>query len=288
MTEIPKEKTPDQEGFSNAQMITRPESPMQIEELIARAIEKKVPVDTMEKLLALFEKVKATQAKEEFDRSLAGFQSEIPVIEKSKKVDFTSKRTGNKTSYAYAPLDVIVKQVQPYLKTWGFSYTITSKFEGEFIIAICKITHQLGHSEFSEFKVPIDKESYMNAQQQFASAMTFAKRYAFCNAFGILTGDEDNDAVDASAPKQDQQTANKPATAARGAEIMQGEVVQEDRMLSKAQGDLIVKLMTKKKIPRTQAFSFSNGVKKTVEKMTSKEASLVIKQLLGPKQEARA
>ena len=27
-----------------------------------------------------------------------------------------------------------------------------------------------------------------------AAAQTFAKRYAFCNAFGILTGDDDNDA----------------------------------------------------------------------------------------------
>jgi hypothetical protein len=33
----------------------------------------------------------------------------------------------------------------------------------------------------------------MNEQQKYASALTFAKRYSFCNSLGILTGDEDTD-----------------------------------------------------------------------------------------------
>jgi hypothetical protein len=51
----------------------------------------------------------------------------------------------------------------------------------------------MGHSQESDFTVPIDEKAFMNAPQKVASALTFAKRYAFCNAFGILTGDEDND-----------------------------------------------------------------------------------------------
>ena len=38
----------------------------------------------------------------------------------------------------------------------------------------------------------------MSAQQKVGAALTFAKRYAFCNAFGIMTGDEDNDANQAA------------------------------------------------------------------------------------------
>ena len=41
--------------------------------------------------------------------------------------------------------------------------------------------------------MPIDKDGFMNTPQKFASALTYAKRYAFCNAFGILTADEDDD-----------------------------------------------------------------------------------------------
>jgi hypothetical protein len=46
-------------------------------------------------------------------------------------------------------------------------------------------------------KARIDKEttSKMNASQQSGSAMTYGKRYALVNAFGILTGDEDTDGV---------------------------------------------------------------------------------------------
>ena len=44
----------------------------------------------------------------------------------------------------------------------------------------------------------------MSAPQKFASAMTFAKRYAFCNAFGILTSDEDVDANGSEDEKEEQ------------------------------------------------------------------------------------
>jgi len=68
--------------------------------------------------------------------------------------------------------------------------------EPGFITAVCKITHNLGHSEESAFRIPIDTEGYMSAPQKYASALTFAKRYAFCNALGILTGEDDFDATD--------------------------------------------------------------------------------------------
>ena len=58
------------------------------------------------------------------------------------------------------------------------------------------MTHILGHSESSDFEVPIDTEGYMTAPQKYASALTFAKRYSLCNALGISTGDEDTDATD--------------------------------------------------------------------------------------------
>ncbi len=74
------------------------------------------------------------------------------------------------------------------------------------MIATCKITHILGHSETSTFEAPIDKDSYMSAPQQYAAASTFAKRYAFCNALGILTGDEDNDAVGVGSKTQEKKS----------------------------------------------------------------------------------
>jgi hypothetical protein len=39
-------------------------------------------------------------------------------------------------------------------------------------------------------------EGYMTAPQKYASVLTFAKRYALCNALGISTGDEDTNVTD--------------------------------------------------------------------------------------------
>ena len=123
----------------------------------------------------------------------------IPTIKKEKTVNNNPDKDGNVTlRYKFAPLDSIVAQVKRILQDCGFSYTITAAMNGNQVTAICKITHALGHSEESSFQVPIDADAYMNMQQKFGAALTFAKRYAFCNAFGIMTGDEDNDANQAA------------------------------------------------------------------------------------------
>lgn len=163
------------------------------EVLISQAIAGKVSVETIERLLAMRTQLRQEFAKEEFDKAMSKFQRECPVIKKEKCVDFTSKRTGSRTKYNYASLDEIIRQVKNLVAENGFSYTIETENTKENITSIVKVKHISGHSEPTRFEVPIDKEAFMSAQQQYASASTFGKRYAFCNAFGILTGDEDND-----------------------------------------------------------------------------------------------
>ncbi len=169
------------------QIIVRTPSP---ENLIKQAIDKGVPVETMERLLAMRRELKAEAAKESYDRALAEFQAECPAISKTKQVN---NKDGTKR-YSFAALDSIIKQVKPLLKKHGFSYKIDAVVEDKWVTAICKTTHEFGHSESSSFKIPVDPEAFMTAPQKFASALTFAKRYAFCDAFGIMTQDEDDDA----------------------------------------------------------------------------------------------
>lgn len=160
------------------------------EGLIAQAIEKNISVESMEKLLAMRREIRAEQAKEAYDRSMAAFQSDCPVIEKTKSVLNSKDKT---VRYKYAPIESIVTQVKDLLKEHGFSYAITTKTNGVLTV-FCRVTHEMGHSETSEFSVPMNPDAYMTDQQKAGAALTFAKRYAFCNAFGILTGDEDTDA----------------------------------------------------------------------------------------------
>ena len=84
---------------------------LSVEQLIARAIDKGTPVETMERILAMAEKVKAGQAKEAFNQAMADFQRECPTITKTKIV---KDKTG-KVLYSYAPLESIVEQVKELL-----------------------------------------------------------------------------------------------------------------------------------------------------------------------------
>ena len=157
--------------------------------IITKAIEQGVHVETLERLLAMRKELTQEKAAADYLRALSGFQSECPIINKTKEV----KDKSGKVRYRYAPLDDIIKQVSPLLQTHGLSYSINAKQENDFIIAECSIHHINGHSETSSFPIPIDKDAYMNDAQKSASALTFAKRYAFCNSLGILTGDQDDD-----------------------------------------------------------------------------------------------
>lgn len=180
-----------------------------VELLLQNAIAKGVPIETMERLLAMRKELKAEAAKEAFDAAMSRFQETCPVIEKTKKV---MNKDGRSVRYVYAPIDSIISQVGHLIGKQGLSYTFDVIQDDTTVTAICRVKHSLGHMETTNFRIPIDKESFMSGPQRFAAALTFGKRYAFCNAFGIATGDEDTDATDVDAPTVVQ--APKPVAAA--------------------------------------------------------------------------
>jgi len=160
------------------------------ETLIMKAIENNSAIDVMERLLDMRERINKEQAGRDFREAMAEFQAECPVIVKSTPVYNKDKRT---VRFKYAPLDVIVSTVQPLLRDAGLSYDIDTEQHDKGITVSVTVVHIGGHSKDTKFSVPVDKDAYMNEPQKWASAQTFAKRYAFCNAFGILTGDSDDD-----------------------------------------------------------------------------------------------
>lgn len=172
--------------------------------LIAQAITQGVPVETLEKLMDLQDRYDAKQARKAFDQAMSDFQMECPVI---KKTTPGGETNAGKVAYKYATLDQIVTQTKALIKAHGFSYAIKTESTNDSIKAICIVKHVAGHQEESDFKVPsTGGTSIMSGPQKVAAALTFAKRYAFCDAFGIITGDADPDAskktVEPEAPKK--------------------------------------------------------------------------------------
>lgn len=173
--------------------------------LIQAAIERNLDIDKMERLLAMRRELKNEAARDEYFKALASFQKECPIITKKKKV-FVK----NKLRYKYAPLEDIILEVRDFLEKHGFSYSIKTKQDKDSVTAICLSHHKFGHTEESEFRIPIITDAYMNVAQKVASALTYAKRYAFCDAFGIMTGAEDDDANFTGEPGQTYADEKKP------------------------------------------------------------------------------
>jgi len=213
-SDLPLETRKEIEGdnMQKTQVIKREEKApaFNIENLINQAVVANVPVESLERLLAMRKDLKVEWAKEQFDKSLAAFQGECPVVEKKKKVDFTGN-SGTRTKYNYAPLEDIVEQVKPFLTKHGFSYMFDTETNGKMKV-ICKVKHIAGHSEVATFDMEIDTSAKMNVSQKYGSALTYAKRYAFCAAFAINVKDEDSDATSG----ESQNTQNSSPSGASG------------------------------------------------------------------------
>lgn len=166
-----------------------PEDP--IDKLIAQALDKQVPVESLERLLAMREKYMAEQALKAFNQAMTEFQHECPIIKKTKGVSTDA----GILAYRYAPIDSIVSQVRSLIYKYGFSYHISTDVVNGNVIVHCTVKHVLGHSEITPYgPIPLGQQTrVMNDSQVVSAAFTYAKRYAFCNAFGIMTGDEDTD-----------------------------------------------------------------------------------------------
>lgn len=158
------------------------------EELIARAIDKGVDVDALEKLLAMREKLERSAARKSFALAFAKFQRECPIVGKSQE------GKGAKFSYKYANIADIVAAVREPLSINGLSYYYENRFDDNTVVSVCVVQHVDGWSQRSEFYAPIDNTARMNIIQKGGSSNTYGNRYALCNALGIALGAEDDDA----------------------------------------------------------------------------------------------
>ena len=178
----------------------------EISTFINNAIEKSLPVETMEKLFALRKEFKAEKAKEDFVIALSSFQGVCPVIKKTKKV---LNKDGRTIRYMYAPMDSVIQQIKKPLCDNGLSYNWDSVREEEHIKVVCKLTNISGHSEKSTFDIPIVQSQFMTSPQSYATAQSYAKRYTLLNVLGIGTADEDTDATDSDNNAEPQSQKSK-------------------------------------------------------------------------------
>ncbi len=162
--------------------------------LLELAIEKNSSIEQMEKLMDLKDRYDKKIAKQNFLMAISIFQSDCPVIKKTKKVAF-----GN-TKYSYAALGDIAEQIKKVLQKNGLSYRWEMKDETEKMICTCIVSHIDGHSEQTTMSASKDSSGSKNEIQQRGSTITYLQRYTLISVLGISTADDD---VDGGKPKDE-------------------------------------------------------------------------------------
>jgi hypothetical protein len=164
--------------------------------LLSAAIERGVEPEQLAKLLDLQERWQATQAAEAFAAALIGFQSECPMIAKRRDV----KSKDGTTKYCFAGYEDIFRVVRPLLVKYKIVHSFSSPVAAEGVyVLVCHL--QVGsHRQDRPFTtkapnlVELAKAIYCNEAQAAGAWNSYTKRYAFCQALGIVVCDEDTDA----------------------------------------------------------------------------------------------
>jgi len=171
---------------------------LNMQALMMRAVDRMVPIEYLERLIGLIEQQRARWSRERFFDDLARFQQECPVIEKKAEARDVTRRTREEPEgellYTYARYEDIVPYTQPILTRYGFSATVKSVAADGKMTGKCLLHHRDGHTEETEFTVPIGEGTKrMSGMQKVAAARSFARRWAYIDALGLAMKGEDVD-----------------------------------------------------------------------------------------------
>ena len=177
-----------------AQLAVVEQSPLA---LIARLIDRgqitTESVGVAKELFALDREMRKDRAEQEFAGAFSGLQKALKTFRATKVVP---DKQGN-TKYTYLPYEEIMGVVQPLADQFGFSISFSTDFQDARIIQTCTLQHIAGHHrDYKAFVRAGAGPHGATETQADGAAMTYAKRYALCNALNIVV-ERDTDGADA-------------------------------------------------------------------------------------------
>lgn len=146
-------------------------------------------IDKLERLGAMYERLKAGQAQQAYSDALANLQQELPVI--PKRGNITGK-SGNVQS-TYAKWEDVNEAIKPHLARHGFSLSFRIPRNEKGVEVEGVLSHRFGHSERTSILLPADVSGNKNAVQAVASSVSYGKRYTAFALLNITAADEDDD-----------------------------------------------------------------------------------------------
>lgn len=147
-----------------------------------------VDVDKLERLLGMYERVTASQAKQAYIAALAEAQDKLPKIQERGEI-----KIGTGPGQKYALWEDINEAIKPILKEHGFALSFRTGLTDGKIIVTGVLAHRDGHSEETTIYLPSDTSGSKNAVQAVGSSTSYGKRYTAIALLNITSGGEDDD-----------------------------------------------------------------------------------------------
>ena len=139
--------------------------------------------------------------------ALAKFQGELKQPKLNQSVSVQT-RSGRSYSFKYADLNACKEAAQKPLAENGLA--VTQLVEADYSLTTM-LLHSSGQWLSSNVKMPITDQG----AQAVGSAITYAKRYAFCAILGIVADDDDDGNLSqGNSPQKENKPANKPQSTA--------------------------------------------------------------------------
>lgn len=156
-------------------------------------------VDTMERLLGMYERIKAGEARAAYIAALVTMKPLLPVIDRKGRITIHEKGQAKTPEHViqstpYALWEDIDEKITPILNMHGFALTFRSGVAQDGKITVTGVLgHKDGHSEETTITLPHDSSGSKNAVQAVGSSVSYGKRYTATMLLNIRTKGEDDD-----------------------------------------------------------------------------------------------
>jgi len=167
--------------------------PATIMQAITRAAsDPSVDVDKLERMMAMYERMQAKSAEQQFNEALNAAQHEVGRV----AADANNPQT--RSRYAtYAALD---RALRPVYARHGFSLSFDTG-EGappDCVRVVCYVSHRGGHTRTYRMDMPADGKGakggdVMTKTHAAGSAMSYGMRYLLKGIFNVAVGEDDDD-----------------------------------------------------------------------------------------------
>jgi hypothetical protein len=149
-------------------------------------------VESLERLMALWERTEARKAETAFNTAMAAAQNEMRPV----AADAWNPQTKSK----YASYEALDRALRPTYTKHGFalSFNTGDSKQPDHVLVICEATHLGGHSKHYQVDMPADGKGakggdVMTKTHATGSAITYGMRYLLKAIFNIAVGDGDDD-----------------------------------------------------------------------------------------------